>query len=40
MSDIRKLIQEKFGFTKDLPSLSDMHADATADKNQYQQHIH
>lgn len=32
MSDIRKLIQEKFGFTKDLPSLSDMHKDATADK--------
>lgn len=32
MSDIRKLIQEKFGFTKDLPSLSDMHKDADADK--------
>lgn len=32
MSDIRKLIQEKFGYTKDLPSLSKMHDDANADK--------
>jgi hypothetical protein len=32
MSNIRKLMQEKFGYTTNLPSISDMHKDVT-DRN-------
>jgi hypothetical protein len=32
MSNIRTLIQEKFGYTKDLPPVNDMHNDVTEGK--------